>query len=1540
MKSTKKQIIVVFAILTMALVLSCALVACDKTDTPDAPKKEFTITFDTRGGSEVKPITIAEGATITLPRNPTKEGYIFDGWYLSDEFIEKFNATQTISSNITVYARWKEDGNQDEKQSYTITFDTQGGSEVKSITIAEGETITLPSNPTKEGYIFDGWYLSDEFIEKFNATQTISSNITVYAKWREGGGNQDEKQTYTVTFDTQGGSEVKSITIAEGETITLPSNPTKEGSVFDGWYLDSSYTQAFDSTKRIDSNIVLYAKWRILDDGQAIIASDYFDINGLVLTMNKKNYIESTEDVFDLRNKFSTSTGSSWRAFTSPNCDQPTEITTRMANVSVGWNDIYVMVENLTTYENQIYRLKIYKYPTIVYRELNDGFLEIQSVSDCADVLFPDDKINNITSIGKNAFSSCPSLRTLQKLPKLTSIGPSAFANCKRLTNIEIPDSVTSIGDSAFSGCSGLTSITIPNSVTSIGDSAFYGCTGLTSITVPENNSAYSSVDGILYDKNKTKIIHVPESIKGAITIPDSVTSIGEGTFRGCSSLESITIPFVGAKAGVTSSDTYQYPFGYIFGTSSYAGGVATKQYYYGNSTSSTTSTTYYIPSSLKSVTVTGGNILYGAFRNCTGLTSVTIGNSVTSIGDYAFDGCTGLTSVTIGGSVTSIGRDAFWGCTGLTSVTIPDSVTSIGEKAFYGCDKLIEVYNKSSLTITAGSSDNGYVAYYAKNVYKNAGENKLTEDENGYVIYTDGYKKILVAYTGTNTELILPSYITEIYQNAFRNCTGLTSITIGNSVTSIGNSAFRNCTGLTSITVPNRVKSIGDGAFKGCNNLTSMTLPFVGASVTAHSGYDEVFGYIFGYTTTTKESSTVSGATYQYYGNSKYYHYYIPSSITSVTITGRTIPYRAFRNCTGLTSVTIGNSVTSIGIYAFYNCTGLTSVTIGGSVTSIGDGAFEGCSDLTTVNWNATACTSAGSLYSPIFKDCSNLATVNIGDNVTTIPSYAFRGCKGLTSVTIGNGVTSIGESSFSGCGLTSVTIPNSVTSIGDGAFSGCSGLTSVTIGNGVTSIGYSVFSGCKGLTSITIPDSVTSIDYQAFEYCTGLMSITIGNGVTSIGNYAFHGCTGLTSIIIPDSVTSIGIWAFYDCSGLTSVTIGNGVTSIGYSAFSGCTGLTTVNWNATACTSAGSSDSPIFKDCSNLATVKIGVNVTTIPSYAFYGCSGLTSMIIPDSVTSIGKRAFGDCTGLTSVTIGNSVTSIGSSAFSGCSGLTSITIPDSVTSIGDFAFYNCTGLTTVNWNATKCTRAGSSDWRIFSGCSKLATINIGDNVTTIPSYAFSGCSGLTSITIPNGVTSIGENAFSGCNNLQNIYITDIEAWFNISGFNNLMMGSSDNKNLYINHELATSITIPNGVTEIPSYAFYGCSSLTSITIPDGVTSIGGSAFYGCSGLTSITIPNSVTSIGNWAFRGCTGLTSVTIPNSVTSIGNYAFFDCTGLTSITIGNGVTSIGDYAFYGCTSLTNIKFNGTIAQWNAISKVDNWKNNVPATEVVCTDGKVSI
>ena len=332
------------------------------------------------------------------------------------------------------------------------------------------------------------------------------------------------------------------------------------------------------------------------------------------------------------------------------------------------------------------------------------------------------------------------------------------------------------------------------------------------------------------------------------IIVPDYITQMSRGVFSGCFNLVSITIPFVGERVK-TVSDTYQSPFGSIFGTSSYIGGTATEQKYYGGSIGSTTNTTYYIPSSLKRVIVTGGNILYGAFYNCSGLTSIKIPDNVTSIGAYAFRGCSSLIRLKLPDSVITIGTGAFhscirlksvnipnsisiiegltfYNCRSLTNITIPESVNNIGYYAFEYCWKLVEIYNKSELIITAGNSykDNGRLGAFAKNVYTPTnGMSKLHTDSNGYIIFSDGTDNILMGYKGTETDLTLPYGATEIYSLAFVNDCSLTNITISDGITIIGGNAFSRCVNLTSITLSSSLKVIGWQALNNCVNLTDI---------------------------------------------------------------------------------------------------------------------------------------------------------------------------------------------------------------------------------------------------------------------------------------------------------------------------------------------------------------------------------------------------------------------------------------------------------------------------------------------------------------------------------------------------------------------------------------------------------------------------------------------------------------------------------------------------------------------------------------------
>jgi hypothetical protein len=236
----------------------------------------------------------------------------------------------------------------------------------------------------------------------------------------------------------------------------------------------------------------------------------------------------------------------------------------------------------------------------------------------------------------------------------------------------------------------------------------------------------------------------------------------------------------------------------------------------------------------------------------------------------------------------------------------------------------------------------------------------------------------------------------------------------------------------------------------------------------------------------------------------------------------------------------------------------------------------------------------------------------------------------------------------------------------------------------------------------------------------------------------------------------------------------------------------------------------------------------------------------------------------------------------------------------------------------------------RMFYGCDSLVRVVIPDTVESIGNMAFYNCSSLTSITIPSSVTSIEHQAFSGCDSLASVVIPD-------------GMTSIDSA-VFEDCSSLMSVTIPDSVTSINSEAFIDCTSLTNITIPDSVTSINSRAFSGCTSLTNITIPNGVTSINQGVFKGCTNLVSVTMPDSVTSVDTFAFMSCDSLTSVTIPSGVTSIGREVFSRCTVLNDITFEGTIAQWNAITKgdhiSDDWSGSIPATYVQCSDGQVAL
>lgn len=1080
------------------------------------------------------------------------------------------------------------------------------------------------------------------------------------------------------------------------------------------------------------------------------------------------------------------------------------------------------------------------------------------------------------------AFDGCRNLKSLtfDTGSKLKNIYNYAFRNTA-LTKFSFPSSENEItvAKQLFFGCSELTEIYISESVKSNLDKALAGMPSLEKLEIAATNDSYKvdselplvsnqSGDSIFYfftalDGKNAELV-IPEgtyyigdnAFKNQVdltkvTIPSSVLEIGEGAFQNCFSLKTVVFAESssmqsigkGAFAFCTSLESIVN----LPGNASY--GTYMFQY-------CTSLTQISIPAGVTALP----NYM---FRYCTSLAQIALPESVTSIGQYAFQNCTSLAEIDIS-NVTSIGNFAF-NFSGLTKITIPEAIKTLGNQIFNGCSKLKTVTLHDNIT-SFGTS-----------------------------LFTDC----------TSLESItLPSGLKTFGTSVFKNCTSLTSITIPSGVTTLTNNLFDGCTSLASVTLHEGITAFGKATFARCTSLQSIVIP---AGITKLS-----------------EESLFDGCT----------------SLSSVTLPeGLTaLGKYTFRDCTSLTQITLPSSLTFLGTYTFQN-SGLTSITIPENVQHIGATAgskagtttaayvFQGCVNLRSV----TLPSGLLSMGAYVFSGCEKLEKVTytgydgdesfvLPDSVYVLGNNLFEGCASLTSVVLpsGNGEKlSIGIRLFMDCtNLKTVTFPESGwTKLYNYMFQNCTSLESIVIPDTVTASGTFAFDGCTSLSRVTLPQGMTSISSQMFRNCVSLKSINLPAAATAINTEAFLG-SGLEYIVIPQNVKTIGNKAFGDCFNLVEVLVDglnatfrseDGIVynkTTGALVFVPCA-MTDIGIDVGELLLNGIT-AYAFYGVTGIEHITVPEGVTTIPANAFYGFTSLKSVSLPSTLKSIGDYAFAYCTSLESITLPDSIvvpgsqyiegstyiTILGKYLFQGCTSLSSVTLPEGLDSLNGYMFEGCTALTTIDLPDSLVylgyytfRNSGLTSIEIPSGVKYL-----GYNRNSIPTdstsavYLFDGCANLVSVTLPEGLEAIGGSAFSNCPSLQTIVLPSTLYSINKKAFE----GSGPK-----------TVTIPAGLTDW-DYAFQNCTYLETVTMAEGVTEIPSGAFQNCTSLKTVNLSKTVLEIGMSAFSGCTSLADIELHDSLAEIGMSAFANCTSIKSLVIYPGTLVGSSGTFSGWTA----------------------------------------
>ena len=876
---------------------------------------------------------------------------------------------------------------------------------------------------------------------------------------------------------------------------------------------------------------------------------------------------------------------------------------------------------------------------------------------------------NSVTSIGDYAFYYCEKLKSVDLSDNITRIGDSAFADCTSLTNVTIPSIVTSIGDNAFSECTSLTDITIPDSVMNIGDGAFLVCISLKSIEVSDNNKNYASVDGVLFNKDASELITYPAGKPNDIyEIPNSVMNIGDGAFFACTSLKSIEVSdnnenytsVDGVLFNKDASELITYPAGKPNDT--YEIPISVKSICY---------SAFLLCTSLTDVIIANGvtSIGHEAFSYCTSLTSVTIPDSVTSIGHYAFSDCESLkdiyytgtqdewNNITIGdgiinltnatihynfetepsnkqtgscgdnvtysldtetgvltisgtgkmkdysgedspfyqnsniksviieNGVTSIGNLAFSSCNSLIEVSLPSSIISLGVSAFSGCENLM------SISIPANVADIQSIAF--------AGCKKLTSIEvdsnnenyssiNG-VLFDKNITELVCYPAGKNdASYTVPNTVKSFAYGSFYDCENLTSVIIPNGVTSIGGASFWNCKNLKSIVIPKSVTKIDLFSFNGCESLKDIY--YTGTQ-------DEWNNITIGDGNINLTSATIhynfvpcTENQHNYYGEWKIIE---EPTCTKVGLKQRTCSFDGYVqkeeiSAKGHTEVVINGYAATCeksGLTDGKKCSVCGEVLVAQKEIAKLDHSYIKTvvePTCTEQGYTIYKCETCGETYKDDYvKALGHTEVIDEAVAPTCTQSGLTEGkhCSVCNAVLVkqekidalGHYFSSNAQFCLNGCGEVNpnYVAPDTSTvqkgSCGDNVIYSLNTETGVLTISGTGEMTDSPFSQNSNIKSVIIENGVTSIVTYAFSGCTSLTSITIPDSVVSVGESAFDGCTSLVSVTLSKSITTIEYSTFFGCSSLTSIEIPKSVTTIVNFAFCNCTNLKDVYYDGT---------------------------------------------------------------------------------------------------------------------------------------------------------------------------------------------------------------------------------------------------------------------------------------------------------------------------------------------------------------------------------------